>query len=228
MMFHEATIDFPPVPSESAVSVHGVNELRVVGLECKRGNRRLFSGVDFALRGGEWLHVRGANGAGKTSLLRILAGLSRPDAGAVQWNGVDIARASDAFRSALAWFGHHAGLKGELSAVENLRLAASLDGARLDLRGARAALAQTGLAGREHLPLRALSQGQRRRVLLARVLARRARLWILDEPMAALDPSGVALVERMLERHLADGGCAVVTSHQPVSLGGGQTLELAR
>ena len=228
MMFRKATINVPPVPSECPVSANGVNELRAVGLECRRGHRRLFSGVDFALRSGDWLHVRGANGAGKTSLLRILAGLARPDAGAVQWNGVDIAQASDAFRSALAWFGHHTGLKGELSAVENLRLAASLDGASLDVRGARAALEQTGLAGREHLPLRALSQGQRRRVLLARVLARRARLWVLDEPLAALDPSGVALVERMLEKHLADGGSAVVTSHQPLALGGAQTLELAR
>ena len=197
-------------------------------LECKRGGRTLFTRVGFTLRGGEWLHVRGANGAGKTSLLRILAGLARPDAGSVLWNGVALPSAADAYRPALAWLGHRAGLKDDLSALENLRLAASLDGMAVDLKAAREALAQVGLARREHLPLRLLSQGQRRRALLARVLARRARLWILDEPLAALDPSGVALVEDLLAGHLASGGSAVVTSHQPIALAAAQTLELAR
>ncbi len=202
------------------------HELRAVDVACRRGDRVLFSGVRFALGAGDWLHVRGANGAGKTSLLRLLAGLARPHAGSVQWNGVELARAGDDWHGAMAFFGHRAGVKDDLSALENVRLGAALDGRALDERAAAAALWRVGLRGREDLPLRVLSQGQRRRALLARVLARGARLWILDEPFAALDAGGVEMVGALVAEHLRGGGSAVLTSHQPFALRGGQQLEL--
>ncbi len=220
MMFNE------PDSEQPAAAPAEAHELRAAEVACRRGDRVLFSGVSFVLGAGDWLHVRGANGAGKTSLLRLLAGLARPHAGRVQWNGVDLPRAGDDWRGAMAFFGHRAGVKDDLSALENVRLGAALDGRALDERAAAAALWRVGLRGREDLPLRVLSQGQRRRALLARVLARGARLWILDEPFAALDTGGVEMVGALVAEHLRAGGSAVLTSHQPIALRGGQQLEL--
>ena len=202
------------------------HELRATALSCRRGSRALFAGLDFSLRSGQWLHVRGANGAGKTSLLRLLSGLARPYSGRVEWNGVELARAGEDYRGALAYFGHRHAVKDDLSALENLRLAAALDGRALEPRAGCAALWRVGLRGRESLPVRVLSQGQRRRVLLARVLVRGARLWILDEPFAALDSDGVDMVCSLVQDHLRGGGSAVLTSHQPIALPGGHIVEL--
>jgi heme exporter protein A len=202
------------------------HELRATGLSCRRGNRALFEDLNFDLRPGQWLHVRGANGAGKTSLLRLLTGLARPQAGIVAWNGVELSRAGEDYRAALAYFGHRHAVKDDLSALENLRLGAALDGRSLDPRAACAALWRVGLRGRESLPMRVLSQGQRRRALLARVLVRAASLWILDEPFAALDTDGVDMVSSLVQEHLRGGGSAVLTSHQPIALPGGHSLEL--
>lgn len=187
-------------------------------LSCSRGGRRLFSDIGFTLRSGEWLHVRGANGAGKTSLLRLLAGLSTPDSGVVRWNGSALPRSNDAFRDAVAYAGHRGALKDDLTALENLRLAAAIDGRPLDETSALVALRRLGLQGREDLPLRTLSAGQRRRVLLSRIAARDAVLWILDEPLAALDSDAVDVVGSLVKDHLAGGGLAVITSHQPLPL----------
>jgi heme exporter protein A len=207
--------------------MHGSeHELRASALACRRGGRELFHGIGFTLRPGQWLHVRGANGAGKTSLLRILAGLSAAHAGHLEWCGVELRRAKDDYRDALAWLGHRSGLKEELSALDNLRLAAALDGRALGEDRARQALARVGLRGRECLPLRALSQGQRRRALMARVLARGARLWILDEPLAALDSHGIDMVGGLLEDHLDAGGSVVLSSHQSIGLSGGLNVDL--
>ncbi|MGA8010768.1 MAG: ATP-binding cassette domain-containing protein, partial [Thiomonas sp.] len=137
----------------------GLHELRGNGLACRIGGRVLFSNVTFAIRGGDWLQVEGVNGAGKTSLLRLLAGLSRPHSGIVEWNGVDLAHAGEDYRRALAYLGHRNGLKEDLSALENLRLAAAVDGQTADDRAAAQALLRVGLRGREELPLRVLSQG---------------------------------------------------------------------
>ena len=202
------------------------NTLRVEGLACERGARMLFRGLDFGLNAGEWLHVRGANGAGKTSLLRLLAGLAVPHDGVVRWNGSELARAGDDFRGAVLYLGHRSGLKEDLSALENLRLAAALDGQHLDEVSVLQALARLGLRGREELPLRALSQGQHRRALLARLLLRPAALWILDEPLSALDTSAVDLIGELVEEHLHAGGLAVLTSHQAIGLSGGRELDL--
>ncbi len=203
------------------------HELRASALSCRRGHRELFAGLSFSLRAGQWLHVRGANGAGKTSLLRLLTGLARPQSGRIEWNGVELARAGEAYRASLAYFGHGHGVKDDLSALENLRLGAAIDGRALDRATAVGALARVGLRGREDLPMRVLSQGQRRRALLAQVISRGARLWILDEPFAALDVSGVDMVCALVGEHLQRGGSAVLTSHQPIALAGGQSVELA-
>jgi heme exporter protein A len=197
------------------------------GLTCVRGDRPLFAGVDLAVGPGEWLHVRGANGSGKTSLLRLLAGLSQPEAGQVHWNGESITRVAQDYRRALLFLGHHAAVKEELTGAENLQLSAQLDGGEIGRGEIHEALGRFGLKGREDLPVRVLSAGQKRRVLLARLMTRKAKLWVLDEPFTALDTRAVEMLGRLTREHLAQGGMAVVTSHQPVPLEGGQVLELS-
>ncbi|HTY98629.1 MAG TPA: cytochrome c biogenesis heme-transporting ATPase CcmA, partial [Rhodocyclaceae bacterium] len=161
--------------------------LTASGLACVRGERPLFSGLDFELAAGEWLRVKGENGTGKTSLLRILVGLAQPVAGEVRWRGEDVRQNGDPYRRELLYLGHHGAVKEELTPLENLQLAAGLDGGELSDAEAMAALGRFGLRGREELPVRFLSAGQKRRVLLARLVTRKATLWILDEPFTALD-----------------------------------------
>ena len=196
------------------------------GLTCVRGDRPLFRGLDLAVEPGAWLHVRGANGSGKTSLLRLLAGLAQPEAGDIRWRGEPIAATAQDYRREMLFLGHHAAVKDELSAAENLTLAAQLDGAVLSDADTMAALRRFGLAGREHLPVRFLSAGQKRRALLARLVTRKARLWVLDEPFTALDAPAVELLGACVADHLAGGGMAVVTSHQAVPLAGGKDVQL--
>lgn len=198
--------------------------LKVSGLACSRGERRLFADVSFSLTSGEWLHVQGDNGSGKTSLMRLLVGLSSADAGTILWR--DEPTPSAEFRRDLIYLGHHAAVKEDLTPLENLRLAAALDGIALDERAALAALIRLGLRGREELPVRVLSAGQKRRVLLARLLTRPAILWVLDEAFNALDVAAVRLLGGLIGEHLAKGGMAVLTSHQPLPVPGGKTLAL--
>lgn len=195
-------------------------------LSCVRGERPLFAGVDFAVEAGQWLHVRGANGSGKTSLLRLLAGLSQPAHGQIRWDGRPVGEDAQAFRGDLLYLGHHSAVKEELTALENLQLASELDGAELPREEAIAALKRFGLQGREDLPVRFLSAGQKRRVLLARLVTRKARLWILDEPFTALDTRAVQLLGSLIADHVAGGGMAVVTSHQAIPIEGGKGLDL--
>ncbi|MGE4241087.1 cytochrome c biogenesis heme-transporting ATPase CcmA [Ramlibacter sp.] len=200
--------------------------LSVQRLACVRGERPLFAGVGFTLQPGEWAHVRGANGSGKTSLLRILAGLSPADEGEVLWNGTPIGEDAEAWRRDMLYLGHHSALKEELTGLENLQFAAQLDGCALPYDRALAALARFGLAGREDLPVRVLSAGQKRRVLLARTVTRPHGVWILDEPFTALDARAVDMLTGLVSRHLDGGGMAVITSHQAVPLEGGTVVEL--
>ncbi|MCX8017784.1 MAG: cytochrome c biogenesis heme-transporting ATPase CcmA, partial [Rhodocyclaceae bacterium] len=168
--------------------------LTASGLSCVRGDRRLFSGLDLAVGAGQWLHVQGENGAGKTSLLRILAGLAPPAAGEICWQGAPIKTLAEDYRRELLFLGHHAAVKEELTPLENLLFAARLDATSLDEAAAMKALARFGLRGREDLPVRFLSAGQKRRVLLARLAVRQATLWILDEPFTALDVKAVEML----------------------------------
>lgn len=195
--------------------------LEALNLECSRGESLLFERLSFGVAAGEVLQVEGANGSGKTSLLRILAGLSAPGDGEVRWRGEDIAGRRAAFFAEVAYLGHHLGLKAELTVIENLRMAFALRGIPHAPERLDRALAAVGLADRADLPVRALSAGQRQRVALARLVSSGAALWILDEPFTALDVSGIALVQTLLERHGASGGLAVLTSHQPLEIRGG-------
>lgn len=189
-------------------------------LVCERGERLLFSNLGFDLSGGEALLVGGGNGRGKTSLLRILCGLSAPAAGTVRWRGEAIGRARERYAREMAYLGHANGIKDDLSPMENLRIAAALNGRALDAAAATAALERIGLSRCLDLPARVLSFGQRRRVALAGLMTAGALLWILDEPLTGLDVEGVALVERMIRDHVVAGGLAVMTTHQPMTLDG--------
>lgn len=186
-------------------------------LECVRGDRVLFSQTGFTLATGCLLQVEGTNGSGKTSLLRILAGLSRPSEGAVLWRGQPISEYAVDYQAEMAYLGHALGVKADLTALENLLWFLPLCGIRLDETEALALLARVGLDGYEDIPARRLSAGQNQRIALARMLARSALLWILDEPFTALDVAGVALLSGLLDAHLDVGGMAVITSHQPLA-----------
>lgn len=188
-------------------------------LAAVRGGRRLFAGVQVQVPAGGLLRVRGANGAGKTSLLRMLCGLLAPAAGEVRWRGQPIAALAEEFHRELVYIGHAAALKDELSPIENLQAAATLGGAAATLSEAAAALAAAGLKGRERLPSRVLSQGQRKRVALARLaLPSPPGLWVLDEPFNALDVGAVEWLLGLIRARLAAGGVVVLTSHQSVAL----------
>jgi len=179
----------------------------------------VFGPLDFALHEGEVALVEGDNGSGKTTLLRILAGLLHIDEGALDWRGQPWRR-EDHLGETL-FLGHHLGLKGDLTARENLAIAAGLYGVR-EGRGIDAVLVEVGLAGYEDEPVRRLSAGQKKRAALARLLLLPATLWLLDEPYANLDRTGIELVNRLLSRHAAEGGAALVTSHGAVSFLGGE------
>jgi heme exporter protein A len=198
--------------------------LSVTDLSCARGERTLFQNVSFSLAEREWLHVQGSNGAGKTTLMRALVGLSPQESGSIRWR--DQPAPSADFHRDLIYLGHHAAVKEELTPMENLRLSASLDGLKLSERDALAALVRLGLRGREELPVRVLSAGQKRRVLLARLLTRPAKLWVLDEAFNALDVGAVQLLGSLIADHLGGGGLAVLTSHQPLPVPGGKVLTL--
>ena len=192
--------------------------LTVSHLSCSRGNKALFADVSFALEPGQALHLEGDNGVGKTSLLRMVCGLSFADLGEVRWHNQAIQKQAAAYRGALFYLGHGLSLKEELTALENLLSDAAVAGRSLSTEQALLALARMGLRGREHLPLRVMSQGQKRRTALARLLISQAPLWVLDEPFVALDAKAVDGLRVLLAEHVAQGGMALFTSHQPVSL----------
>ena len=201
--------------------------LTATGLSCTRGERRLFAGLDLAVGPGEWLHVQGENGAGKTSLLRILATLSHPLEGEICWQGTPVRELGEDYRRAMLFLGHHGAVKEELTPFENLMFAAQLDGTALDELAALKALQRFGLRGREDLAVRFLSAGQKRRVLLARLQVRQAPLWILDEPFTALDVRAVDMLSALIEEHLSAQGMVILTSHQSMPLPNGKVLKIA-
>ena len=202
------------------------NILEVSKLGCVRGDRRLFSGLDLSLPRGTFVQLTGPNGSGKTSLLRILCGLLAPAEGQVSWQGANIRSLAEDYFTAVTYLGHRPGVKDELSALENLRISNALNGVEVSQDDALAALGRMGLAGRESLPARFLSEGQRRRVALARLLVCKTRLWLLDEVMTSLDKGAVALVRSLIEEHLNRGGIAIVATHQELELSAGVTKRL--
>jgi heme exporter protein A len=201
--------------------------LSIHQLICHRGHRPLFADVSFELHPGELLHIQGKNGVGKTTLLRLICGLSTPQAGQIRWQGQDTRQDPQAFRADLFYLGHQLALKEELTAVENLQADAAVAGRTLSLPQAYEALARMGLRGRERLPVRVMSQGQKRRTALARLYACPATLWVLDEPFVALDSQAQATLQSLLVKHVSAGGMVLLTSHQPVSLQQEDGSELA-
>lgn len=188
-------------------------------LGCTKGGRQLFKGVDADVQAGQWLYVSGANGAGKTSLLRIMCGLAQPDSGQVLYNNTPIEEQKDGFHADLCYLGHLNALQEAMSVEENLFFAAALGGQALDRAQAQDVLSRFGLKGRSHQLVRQLSQGQKRRVALSRLALSRATLWILDEPYVAMDEAGIKLLADLIASHLHMGGMAVITSHQRVPIG---------
>ena len=193
--------------------------LEATDLRCVRGNRVLFSSLNFTLRGGELLRVAGVNGSGKTSLLRILCGLLTSTAGEVLWRGENIRALGEEYCRELLYIGHANAVKDELTPVENLMVACTLAGMNIGKTEVGAALRRLGLAGYEELPVKVLSQGQRRRVALARLaLSAALPLWIVDEPFIALDADAVEEVQALIAEHVARGAAVVLTTHQEVEI----------
>jgi heme exporter protein A len=200
--------------------------LEVVNLECIRGDRRLFTGLNFELEAGELLHLHGHNGSGKTTLLRTICGLITPTDGEVRWQGENVRKLRDDFARELVYIGHKNAIKADLTGTENLRIACQLDGIPVSIKQAWEALEKMGLRGHEDLPVRVLSQGQKKRVALARLLLNKSPLWILDEPFTALDKAAVAFLQTVIQQHVAAGGMAMLTTHQEVALTRGQVKSL--
>ena len=189
--------------------------LELRGLQCVRGERVLFGEVSAALASGQMLRVRGANGAGKTSLLRMICGLATPSRGEILWMGQPISALREEFNLQLVYLGHAPALKDDLSGLENLQASTGLAGRPCTEPEAATALAQAGLRGRDRLPARVLSQGQRKRVGLARLaLSGSAALWVLDEPFNALDDEACVWLQGLIGAQLGRGGVVVLTSHQ--------------
>lgn len=210
---------------DTLTSTAGSDGFAGSGLACRRGGRAVFDGLDFALPAGGALVLRGPNGSGKSTLLRCLAGLLRPAAGRILWNGADVAADRDGHCRRLRYLGHQEAVKPQLSVAENLRFGAALAGAgQIDPEPALAAL---GIAGLADLPARFLSAGQRRRLALARLVAAPAPLWLLDEPLAGLDDAARAGFAALVAAHRRAGGMVVLSGHGEIELPDAATLDLA-
>jgi heme exporter protein A len=215
-----------PVPASPVLAGPG-GLLEGRALSCRRGRRLLFEALDIGLPPGSITWLRGTNGSGKTSLMRILAGLSLPAAGTVTWNGTALAAAGPGARSGVIYIGHANALKDDLTLLESLAFLGQLYGlGDADARAA-AALERLGLAAQSRLAVRLLSQGQRRRGALARLaLDEEPRTWILDEPYDSLDTSSTGLLSALIAAHADRGGAVLLTSHQPVALPGQREFDL--
>ena len=198
--------------------------LEVRNLDCVRSEREVFSGLSFALRPGEALVLRGANGSGKTSLLRIVAGLLKPAGGALLWDGVAVGEDPGAYRARLCYVGHLDALKPALTVAENLAFWAALGGRP---GGEGAALERFGLGHLAEIPARLLSAGQRRRLGLARIIASPATLWLLDEPTVSLDEQSVGILIEVMDEHRAEGGMVMAATHVDIGLAAAALLNLS-
>jgi len=206
-------------PETGTADPHAVASLSVHDLELWRGDYCVCTDLAATVRPGQLLHLRGGNGAGKTSLIRVLAGLALPEAGEVHLGAASARHDATAYRAAICYVGHTDGVKRELTPVENLRLAACLSLKRAR-RGPESALERVGLGAHMNRVCGELSAGQRRRTALARLLVTEVAIWFLDEPLVSLDRTAAALVEELIREHLDRGGIVVLATHQPIELAG--------
>jgi heme exporter protein A len=190
------------------------NRLSADRLQCVRGERMLFKDISFNLASGSLLYIEGVNGSGKTTLLRAISGLSLPHAGIVRWNDAEIKSLAEDYVSQALYIGHLTGIKEELTPIENLQFLTTLIGSNVSSEDAMAALDKLNIARCADLPTRVLSQGQKRRVALARLWLAKSPLWILDEPFTALDTAAIQVLTNHIEEFTHNGGIVVLTSHQ--------------
>lgn len=204
--------------------------LEVINLGCIRGDRRLFKELNFSAQPNELIELRGANGSGKTSLLRLLCGLATPAAGEVRWQGKNIRSLGEEFFRDVAYLAHQNAVKDELSAIENLRISSAVNGNTLKGDQAQQILGRIGLSSQQNLPARSLSAGQRRRLALARLLTSDAKFWILDEVLTSLDDAAVKLSREFIGEHLKTGGLAIIATHHDLDLAADriQRIELSK
>lgn len=193
--------------------------LDISELICHRGDRKLFGPLTLSLASGRVLSVEGPNGCGKTTLLRALCGLTTPDFGTISWQGQDIAEERERFAGQVAYIGHRNGLKEDLSPIENVQASLQIAGYAADSEAVRAALEAVGLSSSCcRLPTKFLSEGQKRRVALARLWCSDQPLWVLDEPFTALDAQSFKLLRDRLQQHVTQGGIVVVATHQDMGI----------
>ena len=189
----------------------------------------MFSDLNFIVQPGTWLQVTGPNGCGKTSLLRMICGLLEPAEGIIRWQGVNIRSLGEEYFTALTYLGHRNGIKDELTSIENLRCSSGLSGVEVSQQATANILQEVGLGARERLSARLLSEGQRRRLALARLCVAGTALWVLDEVLTSLDREAIALVQSLIMKHLDNGGIAIIATHQDLDLSAGsfQRIQLS-
>lgn len=201
--------------------------LTVNNLACFRGDNLLFSKLNISISDSDIVHLSGSNGCGKTTLMRTICGLYHPHEGTVSWNDKNISKERSAYNSKLLYIGHANGLKADLTPIENLSIFCSLEGQTIKKPAIQEILVNLGLGLQASLPVRVLSQGQQRRVALARLFLTNTHFWVLDEPFTALDRDAVEFLTSTIKKHAKNGGMVVLTTHQSVSLPQSTILDLS-